>query len=100
MFILGLTSPPKSLVSYTHLMEFIPLKETLVSSRFLFFDGMVMVISSLLLYLFTDNTFYFVWISIVMNVLALCGFIYWEIPDSIKFLLEKNKISQAENALL
>jgi hypothetical protein len=77
MFLLGLTTPPKSLVAYTHLIEFFPGKESLICGRFLFLDGLVLVVSPIILSSFTKNTEYLIWTALIMNTIAFIGMIIY-----------------------
>lgn len=85
IFIIGSSAPMKSMIAYTHLMEFIPHKIGSMSGFMIFLDGMVLVISPLILLYVTDNTDIFLWIAFGMNVVGLAGFIFMYIPESIKF---------------
>lgn len=97
IMIMGASAPLKSMIAYTHLMEFIPGKVGTMSGIMIFFDGMVLVISPLILMLITNNTEFFLWLGLIMNVTGLCGFIFMYIPESVKFQLETGKFKEAES---
>jgi hypothetical protein len=46
---LGFTEAIKSMIAYTHLMEFLPAKESAISGYFMLIDGLIVVITPLLL---------------------------------------------------
>jgi len=48
VFLLGLSQPVKSMIAYTHLMEFLPDRESKVSGLFMCLDGMIYVVSPLI----------------------------------------------------
>ena len=54
VFIIGFTTPMRTMVAYTHLLEFMPTKVTVLSSLLFFLDGMVLVVSPLILNFFTN----------------------------------------------
>lgn len=91
IFLLGYTHPPKSMVAYTHLMEFLPGRECKVSGILLFIDGLVMVVSPLILLYITKDLNNFLWIAFSLNMIALLLFILLRIPESLKFLLQKKR---------
>jgi hypothetical protein len=48
VFLLGLSQPVKSMIAYTHLMEFLPDRESNVSGLFMCLDGMIYMVSPLI----------------------------------------------------
>jgi len=46
---IGFSVPSKAMIAYTHLMEFLPGRVSTVSGLVFFLDGMVLVISPLIL---------------------------------------------------
>jgi YNFM family putative membrane transporter len=87
IFLLGYTYPPKSMVAYSHLMEMIPTRECKVSGMMMFIDGMVLVISPVILLYVTKDLDHFMLIALGLNALAVFLFIALRIPESPKFLL-------------
>jgi MFS family permease len=96
IFIVGSSVPLKNMIAYTHLMEFLPGKVTQASGVLFFIDGMVLVFSPLLLMYATVDTFTFLWIGLIQNLIGVAGFVLMYIPDSTIFLLEKEKFTQAK----
>ena len=88
IFIIGSSVPLKNMIAYTHLMEFLPGKVSSMSGFMIFLDGMILVVSPLILQYVTNNTDIFLWLALGMNIVGLSGFILMYIPESIKFQLE------------
>lgn len=84
------------MVAYSHLMEFIPCRESGISGKFMFIDGLVIVISPLILITLTKHTSDLMWISVILNSLAFILFLSFKIPESVKFLLEKERWIQTK----
>jgi hypothetical protein len=84
------------MVAYTHLMEFIPSRESGISGKFMFIDGLVVVVSPLILLTLTKRTADLLMISVILNSLAFVMFLVFRIPESIKFLLEKKRWARAK----
>ena len=85
----------KAMISYSHMMEFLPGRISAYSGYLLFTDGMVFVISPLILMYLTKNTDIFFYIPIAMNIIAVIIFSVVYIPESIKYLLEKGRFDEA-----
>lgn len=75
-------------------MEFLPDRESTVSGTFMFIDGMVYVISPLIIKYITNNMDLFIEVACVMNVVSLLMFLIIRTPESLKFLLSKNRIKE------
>jgi MFS family permease len=96
IFIFGSSVPLKGMIAYTHLMEFLPEYVTLASGVLFFIDGMILVVSPLVLMYFTINTNIFLWAGVFQNVVGIAGFALLYIPESTKFLLEKERFKEAK----
>ena len=96
IFVFGVSIPLKNMMAYTHLMEFLPGKVTEYSGYLFFTEGMILVISPLILIFLTVNTNIFLWIGVIQNLIAIALFIFMYVPESTIFLLEKEKFEQAE----
>lgn len=96
IFIVGTSVPLKNMIAYTHLMEFLPGRVTEMSGYLFFFDGMVLVVSPLILMYVTVNTNVFLWGGLLQNSIALLGFALIYIPESTVFLLEKDRLDAAK----
>ena len=99
MFIFGISAPIKNMIAYTHMMEFLPGRVTEISGFLFFTDGMSLVLSPLLLQFITNNTFVFIWIGLVLNLLAIAGFMTVRVPESVIFLLENHKFQYAKQEI-
>jgi hypothetical protein len=84
------------MIAYTHLMEFLPGRVSSMSGFMIFLDGMILVVSPIILQYVTINTDIFLWMALLMNIIGLSGFILMYIPESIKFQLEIGKYSDAK----
>lgn len=88
------------MIAYTHLMEFIPDKVSEVSGILFFIDDFVQVFSPLVLMYVTNNTNFFLWLGLGMNLVGLLGFLVLYIPESTKYLLEKNRFDDANKDMI
>jgi hypothetical protein len=82
------------MVAYTHLMEFVPDRESLISGIFLFIDGLVFVVSPLILVYVTNDTDFFLLIAASLCCISLLLFAIIRVPESLKFLLSMNKYDE------
>lgn len=62
----------------------------------IFLDGMILVVSPIILLYITNNTVIFLWIGLLMNLIGLSSFIFMYIPESIKFQLEASKFEEGK----
>lgn len=81
-------------------MEFIPGKESLLTGCMFFVDGLILIISPLFLLYFTKNTEIFTYLSFFINLFAIGIFAMIYIPESTKYLIEKEKFDEAQNDLM
>jgi hypothetical protein len=86
----------KAIVAYSHLMEFIPGRVSSFSGIMLFFDGMVLVVSPVILKLISKNTDVLLYVPLSINLGALIIFAIFYIPESTKYLLEKGRFEEAK----
>jgi MFS family permease len=94
IFVIGLSQPVKSMIAYTHLMEFMTDRESKISGTFMCIDGMVYVISPIINVYITNDMNFYIGVSIALLVIALIMFIALRIPESLKFLLVNGKLRQ------
>ena len=87
IFIFGSSVPLKNMIAYTHLAEFLPGRVSGMSGLMLFLDGMILVVSPLVLRYLTSSTEWFLWAGLLMNVFGLLSFVILYIPESILFQL-------------
>ena len=86
----------KSMISYTHLMEYLPGKECLTSGIFMFIDGLVIVVTPLLIHVIgKDLTFLFL-IAFSLNLVSTLGFLLLRVPESTKFLIQNERYERFE----
>lgn len=82
------------MVAYTHLMEFLPERESRVSGAFMCFDGLLFFLSPLFLqYVSNDMNLMFA-ASFAFNAMAVLLFLVQRVPESLKFLLTKGRYEQ------
>lgn len=93
IFMLGFAQPMKSMIAYSHLMEFLPNMESKISGIFMFFDGIVVVITPLLIHIISEDLTFLMEIAMVLNILSLIGFLVLRIPESTKFQIINRKFS-------
>jgi len=85
--LIGVTAPIKSMIAYTHLMEWCHGYESLVSGLLFFYDGFMFVLCPPILLYISINTNMFVYIALTLNVIALIIFLVAYFPESPVFLL-------------
>jgi hypothetical protein len=85
----------KGIISFSHLMEFLPGRVSALSGKLLFMDGIILVISPLILKFLIKNTDVLLIIPLILNLLACLCFIAFYIPESTKYLLEKGRFEEA-----
>jgi MFS family permease len=91
IFIFGTSIPLKNMMAYTHLMEFLPGRVTEYSGYLFFTEGMLLVISPLILIFVTVNTDIFLWVGLIQNAIGIALFMVMYVPESTIFLLEKER---------
>ena len=77
------------MIAYSHMMEFLPGRISTWSGYLFFTEGLIFVISPLILIYLTKDTNVFFYIPIAINVIAIAIFSIIYIPESIKYLLDK-----------
>jgi hypothetical protein len=82
------------MVAYTHVMEFLPDRESRVSGAFMCFDGLLFFLSPLFLQYVSNNLNWMFLASFLLNFIAVAVFISCRIPESLKFLLTKGKYQE------
>jgi hypothetical protein len=93
IFMIGFSVPSKAMIAYTHLMEFLPGRIATVSGFIFFLDGMVLVVSPLILERISKDTDILLYIPLAINVLGLFVFAILYVPESVKYQLEKGKFA-------
>ncbi len=99
IFIFGNSVPLKNMIAYTHMMEFLPGRVTEISGYLFFTEGMILVVSPLILEFVSNNTNVFLWLGLIQNVIAIGTFVAMRIPESVIFLLEKNRFEEAKREI-
>ncbi len=87
------------MIAYTHMMEFLPGRVTEISGYLFFIEGMILVISPLILQFVSNNTNIFLWAGLIQNLIAIGTFAAMKIPESVIFLLEKHKFEEAKREI-
>ena len=88
---MGFTQPVKTMIAYTHLMEFLPERENIVSGLFMFFDGLVIVVTPPLFIWVSQDLDLLLLLAFVLNVFSLLVFVVVRVPESLPFLLLKGE---------
>ncbi|CDW72340.1 organic cation [Stylonychia lemnae] len=99
IFSLGFAQPVKSMIAYTHLMEFLPGRESKISGVFMFLDGLVIVITPFLIHLISQDLNMLLFIALLFNVVSLVLFLITRIPESTKYLIQNQKYIAFEKAI-
>ena len=76
------------MIAYTHLMEYLPGRESKISGIFMFIDGMVVVVTPFLIHIISQDLNFLFIIALSFNILSLTLLLISRIPESTKFLLE------------
>lgn len=92
--IVGGTQPLKSMIAYTHLMEWSPGKESVISGVLFSYDGFLFILCPLMLLYVSNNTMMFIWIGLGLNITAIVLFGIFYFPESPVFLLDKGKFEE------
>lgn len=79
----------KAMISYSHMVELVPGKESRLTGYMFFFNEAVLIISPLILLYLSKNTYIFLSISFGLNILITIICMTFYIPESIRFLLNK-----------
>ena len=74
IFIFGSSAPLKSMVAFTHLAEFMPGRVAKLSALMLFLDGMILLISPMIYQFVTNQTEWFLYAGLCMNLVGLVAF--------------------------
>lgn len=99
IFIFGNSVPLKNMIAYTHMMEFLPGRVTEISGYLFFTEGMILVVSPLILQFVSNNTNIFLWAGLIQNLIAVTAFAVIRIPESVIFLLEKHRFKEAKREI-
>ena len=74
IFIFGSSAPLKSMVAFTHLAEFMPGRVAKLSALMLFLDGMILLMSPMIYQFVTNQTGWFLYAGLCMNLVGLVAF--------------------------
>lgn len=86
--LLGVSAPLKSMIAYTHMMEWVHGYESLISGILFTLDGFIFVLCPIMLLYISIDTNMFVWVGLGINVVALIVFAIFYFPESPVFLLD------------
>jgi hypothetical protein len=92
IFSLGLSQPVKSMIAYTHLIEFLPDRESRVSGAFMCLDGLIYFVSPLFFKNLSKNLEIVMILAFVMNLIAFIGFVFIKVPESLKYLINSGQL--------
>ena len=92
--ILGASQPLKSMIAYTHMMEWAHGYESLISGVLFCFDGFLFTLCPIMLLYLSNNTQMFLWIPLIMNALAIVVFAIFYFPESPVFLLDQGRFEE------
>ena len=95
IFLLGITFNNKNFISYTHLVELMGKRASLVTGILFCFDSCVFIFSPIIVLYFTKNTNVYLYMGIFMSVLAGILVHCFYFPESMKFNLSKKKYDAA-----
>ena len=87
IFALGFAQPIKSMIAYSHLMEFIPGRESKISGIFMFIDGLVIVVTPFMIHLISQDLNFLFISAIILNSISMTLFMLTRVPESTKFLI-------------
>ena len=77
----------KSMIAYTHLIEFLPGRECKISGLFMFLDGLVVVITPFMIHFISTDLNFLFRTSLIFNGMSLLCFMLMRVPESTKFLI-------------
>ena len=88
--IVGMFAPIISNVTYSHLIEFVPGREAVISGWLFAIDGSISFVGSpLVLMYITKDTTAFIYMGLGVNVICCVVYALWYFPESTKFLIVK-----------
>ena len=82
------------MIAYTHLMEFLPDRESLVSGVFMCLDGLIYFFSPLFFQYISSNLDLMFLLAFLFNMIGVSCFLAIKVPESLKFLLTSEKIEK------
>jgi len=95
IFIAGIIFNNKNFISYTHLVEFMGKRASLVTGILFCYDSCVFIFSPIVALYLTKNTNVFLYIGILMSVLSGLLIHCFYFPESMKFNISKKKYESA-----
>jgi uncharacterized membrane protein len=96
MFVIGFIKPMKTDIAFTHMMEFIPGKESLVSGLLFCIEGLVYILSPLILLFLTKDAMVFLYICLAINIISMVVFTRVYFPESVKYSLVKGDYNRVQ----
>jgi MFS transporter, putative metabolite transport protein len=94
IFSLGVSQPVKTMIAYTHMMEFLPDRESMVSGTFMCLDGLIYFFSPLFFKNLSNNLDVIILLAFLMNLFGIIGFLIIKVPESLKFLITNGQIDR------
>ena len=96
IFIFGPTTSIRMFITYTHMMEIIPpTHSAFFSDLVLFLDGLIFIISPILVMIF-KNTSVLIYCALILGSLSLVSAILIRQQESVKFCLSRGRYAQAK----
>lgn len=89
----GLSIGLKCFILYAWLIEMFPGKEAMCTSLLFFTDGLIFVVSPILLEYVMKNTYNFIYLSLFIAITAFTLFRIFKIQESLKWMLSKNQFT-------
>eukprot|EP00347_Sterkiella_histriomuscorum_P006274 403353395 len=97
--IIGASQPLKAMIAYTHLMEWSHGYESITSGILFCYDGALFVLCPLMLLFISNNTQMFVWIALILNLVAIVIFFLFYFPESPVFLLDQGRYEEFNSVI-
>jgi hypothetical protein len=82
------------MIAYTHMMEFLPDRESMVSGTFMCLDGLIYFFSPLFFKNLSNNLDVIILLAFLMNLFGIIGFLIIKVPESLKFLITNGQIDR------
>lgn len=89
MLSLGISCTMK-IIGYSYMMELLPGRESFYSGILFFIEGVMLIVTPVILVYITRNLQYFLFFCFLVNFISCIVFLAFRLPESVRFTLEKN----------
>lgn len=80
-------------------MEYVTGYEAQISSLWMFYDGLILILTTSLFLTVSKNTFILLKIGLALNIFQFVLMSVFHLPESVKYLLSRGKYKEASEEL-